>query len=234
MEQLRSPWGAPKTERIRDTYYDYSDILAKKGIWIRYRRTTSLGIEKDGPITDPPFHECWDAKVRLGGNFTESRFEEYQGEQSIRSLLSEHVRGTILEDLAVTADLETTRTTWRIRLNDRHIQPNMDACDDADYLTVALDHVSSLKEERQVSQRFPTFEHVVGEVELIKKVRKRAEDGDIAKERKTALDLMDAQIEGFMKGNPGLFSQLKPIGKLSAYFEWKGHALASVVPSHKG
>ena len=229
VDSLCSPRNVPKTERIRDTYYDYSGVLANKGIWIRYRCITSIGTENDLPITDLSSDERWDAKVRLGGDFIESQFEEYQGEQSIRNLLLENVPGTTLEDLAITADLETTRTTWNIRPRVGYLQPDRDAHNDADYLTVALDHVVSLKEERTGSQHFPMFEHLVGEVELIKEVNTTSEHEEITKERNMELDQMNIQIEGFMTDNPGLFSQLKPVGKLSAYFDWEKHALASAV-----
>ena len=228
--ERRSPsspvWSASKTQRIRDTYFDYHDVLASKGIWIRYRYKTSTETKDAQSTTDPPADGCWDAKVRLGGDFIESQFEEHQGEPSIRKLLSEHVPGTMFGDLEITADLETTRTTWDVRLRDRYLSIDQAPCSNGDYLTVALDHVVSLKEKRIDGQPTATFEHVVGEIELTKRVNARPEDGDFAKERKMELDRMKAQIEDFMMYNPGLFSQSMPTGKLSAYFDWKSRELA--------
>ena len=226
----RSPsnpiWSASKTELIRDKYFDRNGALASKGIWIRYRYTTSR--ETRDAESDPrlPADGRWDAKVRLGGDFIESQFEEHEGEQSIRKLLSEHVPGTMLEDLKVNADLETTRTTWSIWLRDRHLLEDQAPCSDGDYLTVALDHVVSLKERMTEGQR---FEHIVGEIELTKRVNAIPEDEGFTKERKMELDRMKTQIEDFMNDNPGLFSKLKPRGKLSAYFDWTSPRVAGAV-----
>ena len=227
MNSLCSTQDASKIERFRDTYYD-NGILAKKGIWIRYRRTTSVGTEDDEPVADLPSDECWNAKVRLGGDFIESQFEEHHGEGSIRDLLSTHIPGTMLEDLAITADLETTRTTWSIRLHDSYSHANSSTCNDAEYMSVALDHVVSLKEEPACSQLLPKFEHLVGEVELVKPVSTASEDEDVAVESEMELDQMKSRIGEFMKDNPRLFSQSKPVGKLSAYFDWERRSLAAV------
>ena len=169
--------------------------------------------------------------MRLGGDFIESQFEEHEGEQSIRKLLSEHVPGTMLEDLKVNADLETTRTTWSIWLRDRHLLEDQAPCSDGDYLTVALDHVVSLKERMTEGQR---FEHIVGEIELTKRVNAIPEDEGFTKERKMELDRMKTQIEDFMNDNPGLFSKLKPRGKLSAYFDWTSPRVAGAVHTKLG
>jgi hypothetical protein len=132
----------------------------------------------------------------------------------------------MLEDLQVHADLETTRITWNIRLRDRHLLENEAPCSDGDYLTIALDHIVSLGERKIEGQR---FEHIVGEIELTKRVNAIPEDEGFAEQMKLELDRMRTQIDDFMNDNPGLFSKLKPKGKLSAYFDWAGPGVASVV-----
>ena len=219
-------WSASRSELIRDKYFDCNGALARKGIWIRYRFTTSKGTKDAESNYRLPADGRWDAKVRLGGDFVESQFEEHEGEQSIKKLLAEHVPGTMLEDLQVNADLETTRTMWSIPLRDGHLLEDKAPGSDGDYLTIALDHVVSLGERTIEGQR---FEHVVGEIELTKRVNAVLEDEGFAEKRKMELDRMRTQIEDFMNNNPGLFSKLKPKGKLSAYFDWVGPGVASVV-----
>ena len=66
---------------------------------MRYRYRTSTDTEDALPADGR-----WDAKARLRGDFIESQFEEHQVEQSVKNLLPEHVPGTMLEDLELSAD----------------------------------------------------------------------------------------------------------------------------------
>jgi hypothetical protein len=108
----RSPsspiWSASKTELIRDKYFDYNGALASKGIWIRYRYTTSTETQDAESNPRLPADGRWDAKVRLGGDFIESQFEEHEGEQTIRKLLSEHARRPQVEHSKATEDESVT------------------------------------------------------------------------------------------------------------------------------
>ena len=108
---------------------------------MRYRYRTSTDTEDALPADGR-----WDAKARLRGDFIESQFEEHQVEQSVKNLLPEHVPGTMLEDLELSADLETTLATWDIPLGDRYLLKYRASCSDDNYLNIALDHVVSLKE----------------------------------------------------------------------------------------
>src|SRR5438034_1587081 len=50
---------------IRDIYYDRSNILSTKGVWVRRRNGQ------------------WQAKIKRGGNFNNSRFEELSNAEDI-------------------------------------------------------------------------------------------------------------------------------------------------------
>ncbi|KAJ9648154.1 hypothetical protein H2199_001932 [Coniosporium tulheliwenetii] len=60
---------------IVDTYFDKANRLSGKGIWIRHRECLA-----DGGSSKSKDEHQWEAKVRIGGDFTESEFEEVAGQ----------------------------------------------------------------------------------------------------------------------------------------------------------
>jgi thiamine-triphosphatase len=60
---------------FRDTYFDSSEILASKGIWIRKR------------------DQSWEAKINLRNSFVKAAYDEVSSIPEIRSLVSKHVPG---------------------------------------------------------------------------------------------------------------------------------------------
>lgn len=160
---------------IRDSYYDKSSILSSAGAWIRNR---------DGE---------WQAKIRKGGNFTNSRFEELSSIDDIAAYIK---RTTGIDGgeainfgLQPTAIFSTTRETW--------------VADDEFH--VVLDTMD--------------FGHQVGEIELQKILA--SEDGSALTEqhKQEAMQIMDDRIVSFMKTYAWAFSAGEPKGKLTAYFE---------------
>ena len=200
-------WRAEKVLVIRDVYFDVQDQLSSKGIWIRHRTTsTTDGISSAS--------SCWDAKIRLGGDFIESEFEEIHGEHQIRELLSVHLPGIKLESLNVLADLKSMRSGWTIR------PANTAGTNDNERLSVILDTVVPAGSQN-LERSCPTqFSHRIGEVEISKSIartpRTTAHEGSKASERCH----MRARIHKFMDQHSALFSDAKPIGKLSAYLAW--------------
>jgi len=136
----------------------------------------------------------WQAKIRKGGNFTNSRFEEVYGARDI----SEYVRRiTGIDDeeannfgLYNIATFSTERETW-IADSDFHI---------------VLDTMD--------------FGHVVGEVELQQEVLMDVRTGfPSERQKQRMMQDMDGKISEFMRRYSWAFTQGEPKGKLTAYFE---------------
>jgi thiamine-triphosphatase len=111
---------------LHDIYYDRSRLLSSSGIWVRQR---------DGH---------WQAKIKRGGNYNNSRFEETSNINDIAKHVRE-VTGFAQSDsaffgLSPTATITTYRESWRAD----------------DKFKIVLDRTD--------------FGHVVGEVELEEEV----------------------------------------------------------------
>ncbi|KAL6806420.1 CYTH-like domain-containing protein [Trichoderma sp. SZMC 28013] len=156
---------------IRDSYYDKSNLLSSAGAWIRNR---------DGQ---------WEAKIKKGGSFTNSRFEELNNVDDISAYIK---RTTAIDDTATRnfgldpiAIFSTTRETW-IADDEFHI---------------VLDTMD--------------FGHQVGEVELQKSLAAESTE----QQKQDEMRVMDERVAAFMKTYAWAFSAGKPKGKLTAYFE---------------
>lgn len=83
---------------IHDIYYDKADILYNAGTWVRRRNGQ------------------WEAKIRLGGDLVNSRFEELKGAREIAACVRRIMGNDIEEDcnfgLVTMAEFTTTRETW--------------------------------------------------------------------------------------------------------------------------
>ncbi|KAH6856873.1 CYTH-like domain-containing protein [Chaetomium sp. MPI-CAGE-AT-0009] len=153
------------TRTIHDTYYDTPHhALSAAGAWVRRR---------DG---------LWEAKLRRGGDFVNSRFEEVTGEEAVRGCvvgvlgLGGDLKGDLWGQqqrdgggcfgLVVMADLVTTREAWLVDGEFRVVRDVMD------------------------------FGHEVGEVELQVEV-----DGSVVgeEEKRGVMEGMDRRVEGFME-----------------------------------
>lgn len=185
---------------FEDIYYDTpTQDLENAGVWLRRRDSV------------------WEAKVRIGGNYTNSAFKEMTRVDEISALLDTLVPG---------ASLPTT--------ND---DSTPQAGGGGSILQAAARFIS-YRDKFLVDERFTVildktdFGHVVGEVELEKEVviltRGSEGDGD-AKENlleggarvSEVIAEMDTEIDGFMTRYVWAFPPGKPVGKLSAYFALK-------------
>ncbi|KAK4661354.1 uncharacterized protein QC763_703040 [Podospora pseudopauciseta] len=161
-------------QTIRDTYYDKSNLLSSSGAWIRRRN----GI--------------WEAKIRKGGDFTNSRFEELNRVSDIAACV-ENITGIQAHEkedfgLGIMADFVTTRETWIADEEFRIVRDNMD------------------------------FGHEVGEVELQRVLDGEASE----EEKMGEMERMDERIGEFMRRYGWAFRKGRPVGKLTAYFEMMG------------
>lgn len=136
----------------------------------------------------------WEAKVRKGGTFNDSKFEELFDPHEI----SQYVKnltgiGKTEEDhfgLERIAMLSTLRKAWM------------------------ADH------EFKIVSDTTDFGHTVGEVELQKKVDFiGAEDVSIEQQKQRVMQEMDERIVKFMSRYAWAFRPGIPTGKLSAYFK---------------
>jgi thiamine-triphosphatase len=172
------------TRTVQDTYYDTSTSkLSKAGTWVRRRNS------------------LWEAKVRQGGDFVNSRFKEFSGAGAVAG----HVRqitgmSTSPDDtpkageelaafgLVPVAGFTTTRETWLADEEFRIVRDSMD------------------------------FGHEVGEVELLAMMEKVPSEH----EKQARLQEMDERIAEFMRRYSWAFKEGTPVGKLTAYFELMG------------
>ena len=159
---------------IQDVYYD--DPSRSAGIWVRRR------------------NGLWEAKVKKGGDFTNSMFEELSGSDLVRRCV-QNVTGKEASEkdffgLDAIATLSTVRKSW---IADDEFKIVLDAMD---------------------------FGHTVGEVELEEDFQfsatANASKEDQIREKMTE---MDKRIEVFMNKYHWAFRPGVPKGKLMAYFE---------------
>lgn len=162
---------------IADAYFDRAGRLAAAGMWVRQR------------------NEQWEAKIKKGGDFQNSRFEEL----SDPSEIGRRVRDIIgcaggtrdFFGLDCVAKMQTTRKAW---LADGRFTIVLDAMD---------------------------FGHEVGEVELQMDVRSALTGRALEDYKQRSTQQMDEEIVAFMHRYRWAFAAGAPIGKLTAYFELK-------------
>ena len=184
VQELTSSIGQPPFRSIRalgqrtihDVYFDRSNLLSSAGVWVRQR---------DG---------YWEAKVKRGGNFTNSRFEELSDPRAISRCIQGVTGMKCVEQdffgLERIATLHTTRRSW---LAD-------------DTFRVVLDTVD--------------FGHTVGEVELQqRKAFTATKDMSVEQQKQSTMQEMDVRIARFMDRYSWAFCPGAPKGKLTAYFE---------------
>jgi thiamine-triphosphatase len=165
---------------LHDIYYDRSNLLASAGIWVRKRNAR------------------WEAKIKQGGSFANSKFQELTDPGDIAKCVSQTLGEDICSDdpdlgLESIADITTLRNTW--------------TADD---------------EFKIVLDRMLGFGHIVGEVELQQtKTFKATSEEDFEQQKQAAVDAMDGRVADFMERYSWAFSLGEPKGKLTAYFEAK-------------
>jgi len=185
LQDLASNTGQPAFKSIRilpqktihDVYYDNSSgSLISAGIYVRQRN----GI--------------WEAKVKRGGDYTNSMFEELTGTGPVRRCVMDVIGKEGCEKehfgLIPIATLFTDRQWW---IADNEFKIVLDTMD---------------------------FGHTVGEVELQEEVQFTATANSLIEQQKREkMKEMDKRIEAFMDRYSWAFHLGVPKGKLTAYFE---------------
>ncbi|KAH9882694.1 hypothetical protein J1614_000059 [Plenodomus biglobosus] len=161
--------------RFKDTYFDRSGLLTASGLWVRLR------------------DERWEAKVRKGGDFQNSRFEELFDPSEIgrrvHAITGQACNQHQFFGLECTAVICTTRRAW--------------VADDR--FKIVLDSMD--------------FGHEVGEVELQSEVQSAHAGQELEEHKQRVMQQMDEEIVRFMERYRWAFASGVPIGKLAAYFE---------------
>lgn len=156
-----------------DKYFDHGHLLRSAGIYIRRR------------------DDCWEAKVKQGGDYVNSQFEETTCLSKIAAYARKiaGVEGRVNSEknflLDKVADFKTRRHSWTANGKFKIVVDTTD------------------------------FGHTVGEVELERELNTKAE----SKNDLVCLVEMDQEIVDFMKMYPWAFPAAEPKGKLTAYFE---------------
>jgi len=162
----------PATHNFEDTYYDADHVLSTRGIWVRCRGGD------------------WQAKIRHGGNFINSSFQELSGREAVTTMIQKYfpkaqLHASGASGISEIARFTTYREAWRAN----------------DKFDIVIDRTD--------------FGHVVGEVELTQELEGESgqalEDGE--KERTSKK--LDCEIEEFMRYHAWAFPTEEPVGKLS-------------------
>jgi len=129
---------------FEDTYYDRDNLLSGKGIYIR-RRRSQFGADQ------------WEAKVKVGGDFINSAFQEFTGMEAVSKLVHQHlpkheISLSVTDILSVWAHFATKRRSWKVN----------------DHFLIVLDEAD--------------FGHIVGEVELLQDSLKQEQSHETAEQ----------------------------------------------------
>ncbi|ROV92273.1 hypothetical protein VSDG_07225 [Cytospora chrysosperma] len=199
MQQLANNTGTPPFESLihhsntsfEDAYYDTMDeVLCNAGVWLRRRG------------------DNWEAKIRVGGDFTNSAFEEITNVDDISAMLGKLVPGTALDPNEGLVGGQIEEVAKLVTHRNKFLADGK--------FTVVLDETD--------------FGHVVGEIELEREASvtgggeegvTRAEVEKHKRARAQVIAEMDGEINNFMKRYVWAFPPGNPMGKLSAYFEIK-------------
>ncbi len=161
---------------IRDIYFDKADVLCSNGAWVRKR------------------NGAWQAKIRKGGDFTNSRFQELTSVSDITACVC-RITGTDASEannfgMETMAEFTTTREMWIADGEFRIVRDRMD------------------------------FGHEVGEIELEETLEGSAGAQLPTEEEKLAkMQQMDERIADFMRRYSWAFARGKPTGKLMEYLQ---------------
>ena len=179
----------PQPQKVfRDTYYDHGEVLRKAGIWVRKRE------------------EQWEAKVKVGGDYINSQFQEVRGPKAVDAAISSCLQGYRrspvkrplhlpsafdASNIGPVAEFVTTRDSWTV---------------DDEY-TIVIDSTD--------------FGHIVGEVEL----EYDHPDHLLEDAKNVFLKQANEKIASFMRHYAWAFPPGECKGKLTAYFEWTSRGM---------
>lgn len=183
-----------------------SGVLFKQDIWLRAR--ISYRECNDKPRTS------WQAKIRRGGTYTNSAFEEVEGSQAVQ-----HVVQQFISDVKI--PMESVLDKMKL---DKDIVGG--ARSTASSSILGLDTVARFVTHRQRWRLDNDFEvcvdetdfgHVVGEVELVQELEHHNQK-ELEIQREEAKGRLEANIQNFLDKYAWAFPKQEAVGKLASYF----------------
>jgi hypothetical protein len=219
-------------KRVTDKYFDRNGVLESKGIWVRWRReqTTAHDGKDAATSKESGADGFWEAKIKQGGDFVNSRFTEVRGRDAVEELMAEAGVCDSVYDLRYELGFMADRVSWAVK-EFGHGQQESGAGDDAAAMTLVLDSILASLEGTDGSH--PKYmQHRVGELELEKTIVTDITTGnfEIKNVPVPVTDLtsasesekMNTHLEEFMAAYPSIFAgEGTPKGKLTAYIDQK-------------
>lgn len=216
-------------KRITDKYFDRNGALESKGIWVRWRREQTTAHDGNNAETGNGAADgFWEAKVKQGGDFVNSRFTEVKGRDVVAELLAETGVCDSVHDLRYELGFMADRVAWSVKEFGAGQQNGGDD-DDAAALTLVLDSMLASLEGPDGSH--PKYmQHKVGELELEKTLvtditttKYGSNNIPIADSvAASESNKMNSHLEEFMAAYPSIFAgEGTPQGKLTAYIDQK-------------
>ncbi|KAK4626658.1 hypothetical protein CLAFUW4_04726 [Fulvia fulva] len=200
---------------ISDQYFDLDDALTSKGIWVRRRTERTLSSQRFPLPLQGDDSAQWGAKVKVGGDYQSSQFEELVGKEAVMDLVKQHVSN--VSSLRKAAYINTFREAWAVR---EHVERAI--ADQGQRMSIVIDRSTAGDAVASLSQQELEFQHVVGEVELTRDLDLGQDEERNAVAKQAATAIMKTELDSFMERHSSLFpTQPVPVGKLSAYFAWR-------------
>jgi hypothetical protein len=217
-------------KRVTDKYFDRNSALESKGIWVRWRReqTTAHDGKDAATSKDGAADGFWEAKIKQGGDFVNSRFTEVRGRDAVEELMREAGFCDSVYDLRYELGFMADRASWTVKEFGAGQQEG-GAGDDAAAMTLVLDSMLASLEGADGSH--PKYmQHRVGELELEKTIVTGIATTNFESNNAPVIDLtsasesnaMNTHLEEFMAAYPTVFAgEGTPKGKLTAYIDQK-------------
>jgi hypothetical protein len=214
-------------KRVTDKYFDRNGALVSKGIWVRWRReqTTAHGGKDAETTKNGAADGFWEAKIKQGGDYVNSRFSEVRGRDAVEELLADAGVCDSVYDLKYELGFMADRVSWAVKEFGAGQQEG-GAGDDAAAMTLVLDSMLASLEGADGSH--PKYmQHRVGELELEKTIVSTAkfENNNMPITDLTTpseSDKMNSHLEEFMAAYPSIFAgEGTPKGKLMACIDQK-------------
>lgn len=204
---------------VTDKYFDRKGQLESHGIWVRWRKEQVT--KHDGTDAEPA-QGFWEAKVKQGGDFVDSKFIEVQGRDAVENVMDSVGVCDSIFDLKFELGFMADRVSWDVKSVDGEQSEHDDH--DATMTLIVDTMIASL--EGPNGEYPKNFAHQVGELELQKPIVSASHhpnDHPLSCTKHSQLraaegDKMHEQLETFMDAHPEIFTgEGKPVGKLTAY-----------------
>lgn len=222
MNRLKANSGSPAFESLEylgqstftDTYFDDPvSTLSRQGVWVRQRGGTG-----------------WQAKIRQGGDYTNSQFHELSCPDEIGRIIKSY-------NIQYSPTLTTSSSSSSSSAGYESESESASASDKASFGLKRMAQFTTIREAWRANKEFKIvldrtdFGHAVGEVELEVEVEVESKSKcnennnnhnhhDENERQKGMTTQMDRQIETFMQDHSWAFPDGKVVGKLSAYFDF--------------